>query len=1051
MVRLYFVFVLFSYCNFLTAQEEFCLTEKIWAEMARHDSSLYYKRESEDKIIAQTSNMSGKRSEFFSSGNQIIIPTVIYIIYDNAFPASNISMQQIQSQMDQLNAGFDSVGIQFCYAKRSVTDTSFFIPQTGDSAGIFRINSPLSNVDQHTQDSQLKNLSGLPSQTYLRIFVVNSINPTGVLGYALYPGTNFSLDGIVIRSDVFGSQNFCGTCNLLSDYKFGATLIHEVGHYLNLYHTFQGGCVMDTGLHACQLHGDYICDTPPTTGNYGCPFPIPLSCDSTVQVKIENYMDYTNDVCKNSFTNGQQLRMEQSIYTYRSQLISIQNLIKTGVTCTAIDSQYANFNCPNFNGCLNRSMTFESLGSPGFIYTWDFGDSSFATGDTVQHTYSAIGQYSVKLFAINTSQNISTSSSIIVFITECFPVNCSVNKWSFEYGYMDFSSGTPVAVNHTTLYPNPTFADFYHAFYYADSAGNPLFHISPQSGLLDSSFNIVDTIGGLYACITPVPGHSNMYCVLSDSSNLKMVYSILDVNNGAVYVVPGKRQLNLSFPGMNQISNCSGTGIPSCDGTNFWFVISHYGMDGIYVFKLDSSETITFHQYYPVSLLFSEAVYNQSASPDGKKIVVRASNGNVNFVLMFKFDKVTGSIIGYDTIAFSNTTFYGHGCFSPNSRFYYLPEYSNTTGNRNPYMLYQYDLFSSDPFATRKLINHRYLNSNFYGSGICIGPDRKLYIGIGSLPSLPEFYRLAVINYPDVLDNGLNCVGFNLNGPDMKPAGCPYTGIDISGFSAFAYQTEAYGCDWKLGEPSRFNFFAESCFNYHFFSDDCFSHRWNFGDPASGINNTSTLSNPIHLFSGAGNYVITLEVKGVTFTDTVKIELSPLQIAQSGLNNCLDLQGNYSVIMPQSNTTYSWYVSNGVPTFVPSGTDIDVLWNDTSTSNIKVVAVNMNSGCIDSIITSVDFGNCNPTSVLSMIAGNEISIHPNPSQESFLLNSSKHYNGKLEFRMMNMLSQIIQEKIFYLNNEPLNIFINVKVLPVGIYYVMLKIENAIILKRIVID
>ncbi|WP_378015678.1 GEVED domain-containing protein [Adhaeribacter terreus] len=44
---------------------------------------------------------------------------------------------------------------------------------------------------------------------------------------------------------------------------------------------------------------------------------------------------------------------------------------------------------------------------------------------------------------------------------------------------------------------------------------------------------------------------------------------------------------------------------------------------------------------------------------------------------------------------------------------------------------------------------------------------------------------------------------------------------------------------------------------------------WNFGDPASGVNNTSALQNPTHAFSAPGNYDITLIVSNANEADTL--------------------------------------------------------------------------------------------------------------------------------------------------------------------------------------
>ncbi len=1071
MKKLYFTVLLLLFADFVSAQGDYCLTDKIWSEMVRKDSSLYLKRKIADDAIAKVTN-SGSANEsarllrMNSVSNPKVIPVVIYIIHDNT-PASNISMQQIQSQMDQLNQDFISLGVRFCYAKRSLVDSTNFVPQVGDSAGVIRINSAFTNLDQYTEDAQMKALSTLPSQSYMRIFVVKDIIPTGVLGYAYFPGTTTTLDGIVVRADVFGSNNFCPTCNLFPNYNLGSVMTHEVGHYFNLYHTFQGGCVTDTGVNACQVYGDRLCDTPPTTGSFGCPSPAPLSCDGVTPELIENYMDYTQDACKNSFTAGQTVRMDYSLNAYRLSLFSVQNLIVTGVTCVNIGNQYANFYCANYDGCLNRPMTFSSLSAAGFTYTWDFGDGSTASGDTVQHSYTAYGQFPVTLTAVNASLNINAASSTQVFITDCQPVICSVNKWDFTYGYMDFSSGTPIATNHPTMLLAADLPDFYMSYYRADSVGNSLFHVAYRSiyhtwgtlpGLYDSSFNFVDSLPtNSFFTLIPVPKRVNTFCLISgsalDSTSAlngidTLSYSIIEAQNGNVSFLPGKKMVHVPFPSTLAVPRgimYSACGIPNCDGTKVWIITSVLDFTRkYYVFELDSTGTMSLHQTYIASA--TSDYYTMVPSPDGRKI---ALNDFGNNTAILNFDKANGNITGYNPL--SSGGWLGLGVFSPNSRFYYQAE-QNILYSING-KLYQYDLYSTQPIATRKQISSYIKNSSLIPAHGRFGPDGKLYFGFTGQPlNAEETYRLAVINKPDVLDDGLNAVGFNMNGPDIRPANCPHPGINTWGYGAFVDFPDAFGCNWKPDVPSPFNYEAVDCFTYTFHSDDCFSNNWNFGDAASGSNNTSILSNPQHTFTLAGNYFVTRTINGITTSDSIKIETPDLRITETGLQNCIDLHDNYSVALPQSGVTYSWTIANGVPAYVPSATDIDVLWNDTSSmSRLKVLAVNQITGCADSVLLIPNFGCLLVSTSDQEMESRNILIQPNPSKENFQLSSLSRYNGKLELTLTNMLGEVLQEKNYYLNNEMLHIFIETKNLSSGVYMILLKTKDRIILKKVVKD
>jgi PKD repeat protein len=524
-------------------------------------------------------------------------------------------------------------------------------------------------------------------------------------------------------------------------------------------------------------------------------------------------------------------------------------------------------------------------------------------------------------------------------------VQKEANVWYFgNFLGIDFNSGTAVPLNDGQLNTIEGVATI------SDANGSLLFYTDGIK-IWNKAHQVMPNGVGLFgnpsssqsAVIVPKIGDPTRYYVFTVDQlsgpkglNYSIVNMTLDGGKGDVELKNVPVQLNV----VEKI-----TAVRHCNNKDVW-VIAHGSASDIYYAYLVSATGINttavishtgvvLPGVVAPSTLDSSSLGYLKASPDGKKIA--AAHWTVNIDLS-DFDNTTGIVSNSISLHQApDPRYLSYGVeFSPNSSLLYTTVWRdyNTAFSKNE--LHQYDITLGSAAAIRA---SRQMLASVFDPGeryaaLQIAPDGKMYMA-QNLPSTLTPTYISSIGSPNTYGSGCNFTNSAVqwSQPNQKSSfGLP-TFIQSYFYPVDSF-THTVSCQTLTGS---FTYTPAS---------NVVSVKWDFGDPASGINNTSTQNNTTHVFSGPGNYNVQLIKFTSCGTDTLKKTINTDAI-NINLGNDTLVCGGTSLLLNStgvgSTNNFLWQDGSTNPTF--TATSPGLYWVQASNA----------AGCLKRDSINVDF------------------------------------------------------------------------------------------------
>lgn len=407
------------------------------------------------------------------------IPVVVHVLHKGEAigVGTNVSDDVIRSSIQYLNENYRKIPGTQGFGNGVDTDIEFSLavrdPNGACTNGITRVdmtgNSTYMNLGvrssstQGITDAQVKATASWDKTKYYNIYLVSEFDDNnggaGTQGYAaLASAHGTATDGAVILANSFTSGS-------------SGTTTHELGHALNLLHTFEGD---GTGNTCPTGAGDLCNDTPPHKRSQSdCNETGTNPCDnnSSNSLFVHNYLDYSSDACMNMFTANQKTRMNAACSGTRASFFAASNLALVPVAPATVDFIAAqNIICSaqtvqfmDQSSCIPNTYLSNSSW-PGITFAWEFTNGGTVLTSSDQNpeiNFTVAGSYDVTL-TITSAQGTQTITKPDFFLFDgnvtasCTPTSQNSGQFGQTVSNVSFNS-----INNTTSsYVNGGYMDY---------------------------------------------------------------------------------------------------------------------------------------------------------------------------------------------------------------------------------------------------------------------------------------------------------------------------------------------------------------------------------------------------------------------------------------------------------------------------------------------------------------------------------------------------------------------------------------------------------------